>query len=36
MTFGRVFRVRERTSLQIRAEFFNAFNRTSPARVNAF
>ena len=27
LTFGRVFRLRERMSFQIRAEFFNAFNR---------
>ena len=28
MSLGRVFRVREKMSLQIRAEFFNIFNRT--------
>jgi hypothetical protein len=37
LTFGRVFRIRERMSFQIRAEFFNAFNRTymnDPAVAN--
>jgi hypothetical protein len=37
LTFGRVFRLRERMSFQIRAEFFNAFNRTymnDPSAVN--
>jgi hypothetical protein len=28
MSLGRVFRIRERASLQIRAEFTNIFNRT--------
>ena len=28
MSFGRVFRIKERASLQIRAEFNNIFNRT--------
>jgi hypothetical protein len=28
MSLGRVFRIREKKSLQIRAEFFNIFNRT--------
>jgi hypothetical protein len=28
MSLGRIFRVREKMSLQIRAEFFNIFNRT--------
>jgi hypothetical protein len=28
MSLGRIFRIRERMSLQIRAEFFNIFNRT--------
>jgi hypothetical protein len=28
MSLGRVFRVREKMSMQIRAEFFNVFNRT--------
>jgi hypothetical protein len=28
MSIGRVFRIRERMALQIRAEFFNIFNRT--------
>jgi len=28
MSIGRIFRVREKMSLQIRAEFFNIFNRT--------
>ncbi len=28
MSLGRVFRIREKRSLQIRAEFFNIFNRT--------
>ena len=28
MNFGRTFRIHERLSLQIRAEFFNVFNRT--------
>jgi hypothetical protein len=27
MSFGRVFRIRERMTLQVRAEFFNVFNR---------
>ena len=27
MSLGRSFRIREKMSLQIRAEFFNAFNR---------
>jgi hypothetical protein len=30
MSLGRVFRIKERTSLQIRAEFTNIFNRTEP------
>jgi hypothetical protein len=28
LSLGRVFRVKERMSFQIRAEFFNVFNRT--------
>ena len=28
MSLGRMFRFKERVSLQIRAEFFNVFNRT--------
>jgi hypothetical protein len=28
LSFGRIFRLRERMTLQIRAEFFNVFNRT--------
>ena len=38
MNFGRLFRITERTSLQIRAEFTNIFNRTeapSPTSTNA-
>jgi hypothetical protein len=38
MSFGRTFRMRERMSLQIRAEFFNVFNRTemnNPSGSNA-
>jgi hypothetical protein len=37
MNFGRVFRIKERTSLQIRAEFTNIFNRTiipAPSSTN--
>jgi hypothetical protein len=30
LSIGRVFRIKERASLQIRAEFTNAFNRTEP------
>ena len=28
MSLGRIFHIREKMSLQIRAEFFNIFNRT--------
>jgi hypothetical protein len=38
MSFGRVFRIKERASLQIRAEFTNIFNRTqfsNPTATNA-
>jgi hypothetical protein len=28
MSLGRIFRIKERNSLEIRAEFFNIFNRT--------
>ncbi len=38
MSLGRVFRIRERSSFQIRAEFTNIFNRTepnNPASTNA-
>jgi hypothetical protein len=38
MGFGRIFRVRERMTLQIRAEFYNVFNRTemaNPVATNA-
>ena len=38
MNFGRLFRITEKTSLQIRAEFTNVFNRTeapSPTSTNA-
>jgi hypothetical protein len=38
MSIGRIFRVRERLSLRIRAEFFNVFNRTylnQPVSTNA-
>jgi hypothetical protein len=37
-TFGRTFRIRERASLSIRAEFTNVFNRTemnTPTSTNA-
>lgn len=30
LSFGKVFHVRERMNLQLRAEFFNVFNRTYP------
>jgi hypothetical protein len=30
ISLGRVFRIKERASLQVRAEFTNAFNRTEP------
>jgi hypothetical protein len=29
MNFGRTFRIRERISLNVRAEFFNVFNRVT-------
>jgi hypothetical protein len=38
LNFGRLFRITEKTSLQIRAEFTNIFNRTetaSPTSTNA-
>ena len=38
MSFGRVFRVKEKMSLQVRAEFTNIFNRTqvnNPSATNA-
>jgi hypothetical protein len=38
ISFGRVFRIKERASLQIRAEFTNIFNRTevnNPSSTNA-
>jgi Carboxypeptidase regulatory-like domain len=38
INFGRAFRVKERMSLQVRAEFFNVFNRTylnNPSNGNA-
>jgi Carboxypeptidase regulatory-like domain/TonB dependent receptor len=38
-SFGRVFRIKERATLQIRAEFTNIFNRTGlnpPTSTNAF
>ncbi len=38
LSLGRIFRIREKMSLQIRAEFFNVFNRvflTAPTSVNA-
>ena len=38
MTFGRVFQIREGMSFQIRAEFYNVFNRTemnNPTATNA-
>jgi hypothetical protein len=38
MSFGRVFRIKERASLQVRAEFTNIFNRTemnNPTATNA-
>jgi len=38
INFGRVFRIKERTSLQIRAEFTNIFNRTevnNPTATNS-
>jgi hypothetical protein len=38
ISLGRIFRIKERTSLQIRAEFTNMFNRTemnNPTATNA-
>jgi hypothetical protein len=35
MSLGRVFRIKERTSLQIRSEFTNVFNRTEPNNPTA-
>jgi hypothetical protein len=38
LSFGRLFRIREQMSLQLRVEFFNAFNRANmadPISVNA-
>jgi hypothetical protein len=38
MSFGRTFRIHEKTSVQLRAEFFNVFNRTemnNPSSTNA-
>jgi len=38
LSLGRIFRIRERMSLQIRAEFFNVFNRvflSAPTATNA-
>jgi hypothetical protein len=35
MAFGRAFRIKEKMSLNIRAEFTNIFNRTEPANPNA-
>jgi hypothetical protein len=35
LSIGRLFRIKERTSLQIRAEFTNAFNRTEPNNPTA-
>lgn len=35
LSFGRTFRIREGMSLQVRAEFFNVFNRTFMAQPNA-
>ncbi len=35
LSVGRVFRIKERASLQIRAEFTNAFNRTEPNNPTA-
>lgn len=38
MNFGRTFRIRERTTLNVRAEFTNIFNRTevnNPTSSNA-
>ena len=38
MSLGRIFRIKERTSLQVRAEFTNIFNRTeanNPTSSNA-
>src|ERR1700686_95532 len=38
LSFGRVFRIRESMNFQVRAELFNAFNRTylnNPANSNA-
>jgi len=38
LSFGRVFRVRERMTLQVRAEFFNVFNRvflSAPTSTNS-
>ena len=35
LSFGRVFRMKERASLQIRAEFTNVFNRTEPQNPTA-
>jgi hypothetical protein len=39
INIGRLFRIKERYSLQVRGEFFNAFNRTvyaTPAATNPF
>ena len=39
MSLGRIFRIKERANLQIRAEFTNIFNRTevnNPTATNAF
>jgi hypothetical protein len=38
MSLGRIFHIREKMSLQLRAEFFNIFNRTflnTPSSGNA-
>jgi hypothetical protein len=35
MNFGRTFRIRERVSLNVRAEFFNVFNRVTLGTPNS-